>query len=285
VQSRQRASLGPAKVSFRNHRRIRTIIIDSNQSRLLLEVCVASLADVAAATSAGADRVELCSSLELGGLTPSIGAVENIVEKSPVPVVAMVRPRAGGFSYADHEFAAMLRDTERFLNAGAAGVAFGILDRSGSIDARRSRELVNIIAPRDAVFHRAFDFVADWRRDLKTLIDIGCTRVLTSGGQQTAALGCARLQEMIDVAAGQIEIMPGGGIRAENAAEIVRRTRCRQLHIGAATAVDDGSLSEAIGLELCDFRFIGGAKYRSVDGAVVAATLSALRTAHSTQRP
>jgi copper homeostasis protein len=251
--------------------------MSSNQSKILIEVSVGFMADVATATAAGAERVELCGGLELGGLTPSIGMAETIVEASFVPVVIMVRPRAGGFCYDRHEFAAMLRDTERFLNLGVAGVVFGVLDRSGSIDTPRVREIVDIIGPRAAVFHRAFDFVADWRKELNTLIEIGCTRVLTSGGRPTAVSGVARLREMIDVAAGRIEVLPGGGIRADNVAEIVGRTHCRQLHIGAATPVTDGSLSASLGVELSDPAHISGAYHRAVDGAAVRHTLSALR--------
>lgn len=234
------------------------------------------MTDVEVSVAAGANRVELCGCLELGGLTPSIGTVETILGSCPVPAVIMVRPRAGGFCYDRHEFAAMLRDAERFLQLGAGGIVFGILDRNGSIDISRVREIVSMVNARDAVFHRAFDYVTDWRKELDALIDVGCTRILTSGGQPTAALGAARLSEMIEFAARQIEILPGGGIRANNVVEIVQRTQCHQIHIGAATHIDDGSLSTTPSIGLYNPSLAGGVSHRAVDGAVVTATLSAL---------
>jgi copper homeostasis protein len=239
------------------------------------------MTDVDVSVAAGADRVELCSCLELGGLTPSIGMTEGVLESCTIPVMVMVRPRAGGFCYDRHEFGAMLRDIERFLKMGAAGIVFGILDRNGSIDIPRVREIVSIVDARDAVFHRAFDYVTDWRKELDALIDVGCKRILTSGGQPTVALGIARLREMIDFAAGRIEILPGGGIRANNVVEIVQRTQCHQIHIGAATHIDDGSLSTSPNIDLCNPSLASGTGHRVVDGAAVAATLSALRIAVS----
>jgi copper homeostasis protein len=212
-------------------------------------------------------------------LTPSIGLAETVLELATLPVVVMVRPRAGGFCYDRHEFALMLRDAERLLKLGAGGIVFGVLDRSGSIDKARCRELVEMARPHGTVFHRAFDFVADWRQELEALIEIGCTRILTSGGQPTALEGAAALREMIEFAAGHIEIMPGGGIRAENVVEIVRRTGCRQVHTGAATFVDDGLLSASRSVELGVSGQTGGAVHRTVDGSAVSAIASALRKA------
>jgi copper homeostasis protein len=251
--------------------------LTSDISTILVEVCVGSMADVAAATAAGAERLELCAGLELGGLTPPAGLAEAVMEAASPPVVVIVRPRAGGFCYDRHEFAAMLRDAERFLNLGAAGIVFGILDRHGSIDKPRCRELVNLAGDRAAVFHRAFDFVADWRKELDGLVEIGCTRILTSGGEPTALQGAATLREMIDFAAGRIEIMPGGGIRADNVVEIVRRTHCRQVHTGAATFIDDRSLMASRGSRLGMAGQTGKAIHRAIDAWAVSAMVSALR--------
>jgi len=245
-----------------------------------VEVCVGSMADVAVAAAGGADRVELCGGLELGGLTPSAGLVDTVLEASSIPVIAMLRPRAGGFCYDGSEFAAMLRDARRLLDLGARGVAFGVLDRQGRIDAARSREVVELAAPLPAVFHRAFDFTSDRHAALDLLIEIGCTRVLTSGSQPTAHAGVAELSELIRRAAGRIEIMPGGGVTAENVASIVRETGCRQMHIGASAPCDDGSLGSeggGSGIELCDRRYFEGSRYRAVSAEAVAATIAAIR--------
>ena len=255
--------------------------LNADNSHIIVEVCVGSLTDVDVSVAAGADRVELCSGLELGGLTPSIGLAEAVLEFVSIPTMLMVRPRAGGFCYDRHEFAAMLCDAERFLEIGAAGIVFGILNPSGSIDLPRVREIVAMTKPRDAVFHRAFDFVTDWRQEMDALIEVGCTRILTSGCMSTAIAGVATLREMIDFAAGRIEILPGGGIRANNVVEIVQRTQCHQIHLGAATDIDDGSLSASSRIGVSAPSLPGGASHRAVDGAAVAATLSALRTAAS----
>jgi copper homeostasis protein len=245
-------------------------------TRVSLEVCVGSVADVAAAVRAGADRLELCGGLELGGLTPSAGLMETALAASSVPVIVMLRPRAGGFYYDRHEFGAMLRDAERLGALGASGVAFGILDKSGRIDVGRSREVVEQVAPREAVFHRAFDYVVKPRQALDALIEIGCTRVMSSGGQPTAREGAAALAELNRHAAGRIEVMPGGGINAENVGENVRLTGCNQVHVGASGPVDDGSMGLGPRIDLCDRRFLEGAAYRAVMGEIVAATAAAL---------
>ena len=137
--------------------------MSNSAARILVEVCVGSVADIERAVAAGADRVELCSALELGGLTPSLGLVETALAASPIPVVVMLRPRAGGFRYDRHEFAAMLRDAERFLDLGASGVVFGILNEHGQIDVARCGELLRSAGAAQTIFHRAFDFVRDQR--------------------------------------------------------------------------------------------------------------------------
>jgi copper homeostasis protein len=244
---------------------------------ILVEVCISSVADARAAAAAGADRLELCGCLELGGVTPSVGAVEAVLEATSLPVVVMTRPRAGGFAYDRDEFAVMLRDAERFIQLGAAGIVFGMLDRNGRVDRARSEELIACAGARETVFHRAFDFVRDWRTELETLVDLGCTRILTSGGAPTALAGAALIRQMVETAAGRIEILPGGGIGGDNVAEIIRVTGCQQVHIGAAAVSDDGSLAESRGINFFDARFANGTSHRAVNADAVAATVAAAR--------
>ena len=248
-------------------------------SKIVLEVCVGSVADAKAAIAAGADRLELCAGLEIGGLTPSIGLVETVVSMSTIPVIAMLRPRAGGFHYDHAEFEAMLRDADQFLAAGAAGLAFGVLDHLGRIDEVRSREIVERTGSRESVVHRAFDFLADQFETLETLIGLRVTRILTSGGQPSAVAGAARLAELVGRAAGRIELMAGGGINAANIAEVIAASGVRQVHVGASGPADDQSLSPESLINLCDQRFFQGVAYRAVVEQNVVETATALRTA------
>ncbi len=251
--------------------------MSNNAARILVEVCVGSVADIERAVAAGADRVELCCALELGGLTPSFGLVETALAASSIPIVVMLRPRAGGFRYDHHEFAAMLRDAERFLELGASGVVFGILNKHGQIDVARCGKLLQSTGAAQTIFHRAFDFVPDQRAALDTLIELGITRVLTSGGNPTAAEGAAEIRELILLAAGRIEVMPGGGINADNVLDIVRATGCNQVHVGASTSQVDGSTADTRGIELVDGRFLHGTAHRAVSSESVAETVTALR--------
>jgi copper homeostasis protein len=253
--------------------------MSNGTARVLVEVCVGSVADIERAVTAGADRIELCSALELGGLTPSLGLVETSLAASPIPIVTMLRPRAGGFRYDGHEFAAMRRNAERFLELGASGIVFGVLDEHGQIDIPRCREVVSSIGAAQVVFHRAFDFVRDQRSALDILIDLGITRVLTSGGKPTAIEGAHEIRKLILHAAKRIEILPGGGINAENVVEIVRATGCNQVHLGAAVPHNDGSIADTAGIELVDRRFMSGAAYRAVSCESVTDTVAALRNA------
>ena len=246
--------------------------------KIVLEVCVGSVADAKAAIEAGANRLELCAGLEIGGLTPSIGLVETVVAMSTVPVITMLRPRAGGFNYDHAEFEAMLRDADQFLAAGTAGLAFGILDHLGRIDEVRSKEIVKRCGTRESVVHRAFDFTADQFAALETLISMGVTRVLTSGGQPSALAGAARLAELRERAADRIEIMAGGSINAANVAELIAGSRVSQVHIGASGPADDQSLSADAPINLCDQRFFQGVAYRAVVQQSVGDTAAALRS-------
>ncbi len=248
-------------------------------SKIVLEVCVGSVADAKAAIAAGADRLELCAGLEIGGLTPSIGLVETVVAMSRVPVIAMLRPRAGGFHYDHAEFEAMLRDADQFLAAGVAGLAFGVLDHLGRIDDVRSKEIIERIGTRESVVHRAFDFMADQFESLEALVGLRVTRILTSGGQPTALAGATQLAELVGCAAGRIELMAGGGINAANIAEVIAASAVRQIHIGASGPADDQSLSPDAPINLCDQRFFQGVAYRAVIEQNVVETAAALRAA------
>jgi copper homeostasis protein len=197
---------------------------------VLLEVCVASVEDALAAQEGGAARLELSPALALGGLTPSLGLLIEVTQAVSLPVIALARPRAGGFCYSSTEFRTLRRDVDLLLSHGANGIAFGILFADGTIDRDRCRELVRQVGEDKAVFHRAFDMTPDPFAALETLVDLGVKRVLTSGQEATAAKGAALIAELVRRAAGRIEVLPGGGINRAMVAEVVRRTGCNQVH-------------------------------------------------------
>jgi copper homeostasis protein len=203
--------------------------------RVLVEVCVESVDDAVLAAGAGADRIELNCALALDGLTPTPGLLAETRRALRAPLVAMARPRPGDFCYSDAEFRVLRRDVEYALERGADGVAFGILDASRAIDTRRCRVVVRALerAKRDAVFHRAFDLAKHMPDALERLIDLGVRRVMTSGGRRTAEAGAAVIARLHERAAGRIEILPAGGVRATNVRRLLAETGCDQVHSSA----------------------------------------------------
>lgn len=210
-------------------------------SKVLLEICCGSLDDAMEAEAGGADRVELCSSLFFGGLTPSIGSISEAIRRLKIPVIAMIRARGGGFCYTEPEFAAMVADAEAAMAQSGAGLVFGILTPDGAIDRARTKRLRDIAGTRDAVFHRAFDVTPDPFRALDELIDLGITRVLTSGQQDTVPEGLDLIKRLVDRAGDRIQVMPGGGIKPHNFADVIAKTGCRQIHVAAFTTRTDDS--------------------------------------------
>ena len=210
---------------------------------MILETVVASLDDARAAAAGGADRFELCSALALGGLTPGLGTLERVAAEVPVPIMCMVRPREGGMAYSAGEADQMMRDAELVVGAGAAGVVFGFLDDAGRVDVARCRAFlgrVRAIAPAaQAVFHRAFDVTADPDTALEQLVDLGVTRVLTSGRARTALEGAREIRRTIERARGRIEVLPGGGISAADVVDVVRETGADQVHVYVTREVHD----------------------------------------------
>jgi len=199
--------------------------------------------DCLQAEEGGADRLELCSAMVLGGLPPSLRTLIEVLGRTRLPVLVMLRPRAGGFCYSAGDFAAMCRDGELALRHGARGLVFGVLTGSGDVDVSRTRQLADLAraAGREAVFHRAFDVVPDAGSALQSLIELGITRVLTSGRQPAALAGAALIQKLVAVAAGRIEILPGGGIRDSNVREVLEATGVPAVHLAPFATYPDTS--------------------------------------------
>ena len=198
--------------------------------RIPLEVCVETVDDAVAAERGGADRLELCSALDLGGLTPTLGMYLAIREVVRLPVVVMLRPRAGGFVYSADELGVMLRDQELFRPHRPDGFVFGPLLPDGGVDRETTGRLRAGCGDAEAVFHRAFDETADPDRAVEELVELGITRILTSGGAETAVLGAERIARTVRAAAGRIQVLACGKVSAVTAADVLDATGCGQLH-------------------------------------------------------
>lgn len=207
---------------------------DAANPPVLVEVCVESVAGAYAAVVGGADRIELCAHLDAGGLTPSVGLCEAVCAAVQVPVFAMIRPRAGDFLYDGGEVDVMVRDIEALRQAGAAGVVTGALTADGEVDRRRVSEFVDVADGLPLTFHRAFDVCRDACEAVEELCALGVARLLSSGQKPSAPDGKHRLREVVERAAGRLQVMAGAGVRAENVVRLVEFTGVPEVHLSAA---------------------------------------------------
>lgn len=198
--------------------------------RVLVEICVDSVASAQVAARAGAGRLELCAAADVGGTTPTIDAVQTVRNSVEVPVFAMVRPRAGDFVYDSGEFDAMCRDIERLREAGVAGIVSGVRCSDGTVDRSRTAALVAAARPLPFTFHRAFDDTPDPRAALDVLLGTGVARVLTSGGAPTALAGMTVIADLVRAAGDRLVVMAGGRVRAAHAARLVTEAKVREVH-------------------------------------------------------
>lgn len=197
---------------------------------ITLEVCVDSVDSAAAAERGGAQRVELCSSLLDGGVTPSAGLIATVRQTTSIRLHVMIRPRGGDFCYSEHEFQSMRRDILMAKQLGADGVVLGILDLDGRVDVHRTKQLVDLAAPLKVTYHRAFDMSCDLFASLRDLQSIGVHCVLTSGGKQSAVEGAATLKLLVAASYNSITIMAGCGIEDHNVSTLIEQTGVREIH-------------------------------------------------------
>ncbi len=206
---------------------------------MTFEVCLQSVDDAVAAQAGGAQRVELCAALVEGGITPSLGTIRACRDAVDIDIMVMIRPRGGDFFYTDWELDVMEKDIAECRKIGVAGVVFGMLEKDGQVARTQVQRMVEATGPDLSVtFHRAFDVSAAPFAALETLIELGVSRVLTSGQAGTVPEGKEMIRQLVDRATGRIGILPGCGITPENVAEIVAYTGVSEFHAPAFTTLE-----------------------------------------------
>lgn len=200
---------------------------------MTFEVCLQSVDGAIAAERGGAQRIELCAALIEGGITPSLGTIEACRDAVDIDIMVMIRPRGGDFAYSNQELDSMAIDVEACKLLGVTGVVFGMLNTDGSLARPQVQAMVEEAGDMDVCFHRAFDVCADPFSTLEALIDIGVTRILTSGQQATVPEGKDVIKHLVNQAEGRIGILPGCGITPENVLSIIDHTGATEFHATA----------------------------------------------------
>ena len=181
-----------------------------------LEIACFNYQSALIAEESGADRIELCENMQLGGTTPNAVLAVRVREKLSIKMHVIIRPRGGDFVYTDEEFVEMKQDIKHLKKLSVDGFVFGILNPDGSVNKKQNQELVNLASPLSCTFHRAFDRVNSIEQALEDVIDCGFKTILTSGHATSVEEGIDDLEMIQKLAKDRIEIMPGGGLRSSN---------------------------------------------------------------------
>lgn len=208
--------------------------ITHNSQKMLLEICANSYESAINASTAGAHRIELCSELAIGGITPSYGLLKKVMEELEIPVQVLIRPRSGDFTYSRSEFDIMKANIELCKQLGCAGIVSGVLLQDQTIDAVRTKELIDLAKPLNFTFHRAFDWTPDPIEAILQLAVLGVDRVLTSGQAQSAEKGILLLQELQEIVENELIVMPGGGINPSNV-YLFKESGFQEIHASATS--------------------------------------------------
>jgi copper homeostasis protein len=207
------------------------------ETQYLLEISVESVDAAVAAERGGAQRIEFCSNAREGGTTPSSELLRAVRQRVRLPILSMVRPRAGSFFYSHAEFETMRREVEAAKEFRMDGVVLGLLNADGHIDVERSAQLIEQARPLPVTFHRAFDECRDLQKSLEDVIETGALRLLTSGGRQAAHEALELLGDLVRIAGDRLIVMPGSGLHAGNIREAVKKTGAREYHAGLSSVV------------------------------------------------
>lgn len=211
-------------------------------SRPLMEACVGSYASCMTAARGGADRLELCANLVIGGTTPSPALARQVLRDCAVPVNVLIRPRFGDFLYDDAEMEQMCLEIQVFREMGVNGVVIGTLTPDGDLDMEKMKKLMDAAGDLDVTLHRAFDMTRDPFRSLEDAIALGCKTILTSGQAPNAPAGAALLKELEDRAGGRITIMAGSGVKSGNIQALHDQTGIRTFHTSARKGGVDSAM-------------------------------------------
>jgi copper homeostasis protein len=204
---------------------------------MLLEICIDCIESALAAESGGADRIEICGGLAVGGLTPSVGLIHQCLERcEKVRTMIMIRPHDGGFCYSDDDIGTMLRDIDVAKELGVNGVVLGTLTADGQIDIEKAKRLVETARPLEVTFHRAFDVARDPMEALDALLALQVDRLLTSGRAKSAVAGAELIGRLARHAGESLTVIAAAGIGADNAAQLVRVTGVKEIHASASVA-------------------------------------------------
>lgn len=201
---------------------------------MLLEICACNYQSAVNAQIAGAHRIELCTELAVGGLTPSYGLLKQVLQVFTIPVFVLIRPRSGNFTYSETEFEIMKQDIQLCKELGCSGIVSGVLNTDNTIDIERTKQLIELSKPLSFTFHRAFDWTPNPLEALEQLIDLGAERVLTSGQEPSADKGIELLRQLKSKAIDRITILPGGGINIGNS-KMFKDLGFTELHASATS--------------------------------------------------
>jgi copper homeostasis protein len=204
---------------------------------MILEICANSIDSALNAEKGGADRIELCANLELGGITPSPGTIIQCVKQLSIPICVLIRPRSGDFIPSEEEFKVIIDDVRFCDEIGVEAVVIGILNPDNTIDLDRMKIIIEAARSMDVVFHRAFDQVPNPMEALEQLIELGVKRILTSGQSNTAPEGMSLIKQLVETAQGRIDILAGGGLNASNITAFIKATGVKEIHSSAKAIV------------------------------------------------